>query len=266
MQSADAECDSTRIARSIQPRLESCRPQVVMPQFLPEFSRRAAGLVVRTSRNFSRPSCVYDRMASHRTSYSELEAEMNFPQLFAWRSVCYLLAIAAVSVSLLARGEKTDEVAQSAAKLPIKRIVLFSSGVGYFQHEGKVDGNATIDLKFRVENINDLLKSMILEDRSGGKISTVTYGSRDPITKTLQTFPIDLTDNPTLGEILDQIRGQRVQIEQPTAVSGVLLGVEKRKREIGNDQVVDVEYLNLLTDTGIRSIPLDAIGSVKLLD
>ena len=64
---------------------------------------------------------------------------------------------------------------------------MFSSGVGYFQHQGKVDGDASVDFKFRVDNINDLLKSMTLEDRGGGQISTVTYGSRDPITKTLQT-------------------------------------------------------------------------------
>jgi hypothetical protein len=203
-------------------------------------------------------------MASHRTSYSELEAEMNFPQLFAWRSVCYLLAIAAVSVSLSARGEKTDEVAQSAAKLPIKRIVLFSSGVGYFQHEGKVDGNATIDLKFRVENINDLLKSMILEDRGGGQISTVTYGSRDPITKTLKTFSIDLTTSPSLGQLLSQIRGEQIEIEAPNKVVGTIVGIEKQKRPVGEKQVVDVELLNLLTDAGLRRIPLDSVGRIRI--
>ena len=52
-----------------------------------------------------------------------------------------------------------DNSQAAAAKLPIKRVVLFSSGVGYFQHQGKVDGNATVDLKLRVESINDLLKS-----------------------------------------------------------------------------------------------------------
>src|SRR6266404_2931196 len=98
----------------------------------------------------------------------------------------------------------SDPVGES--KLPIKRVVIFSSGIGYFQHQGKVEGDASVDLKFRVDNINDLLKSMVLEDRGGGQISTVTYGSRDPITKTLQTFAIDLTKNPTLGKLLEQIR------------------------------------------------------------
>ncbi|HTM56353.1 MAG TPA: hypothetical protein VL175_20145, partial [Pirellulales bacterium] len=170
-----------------------------------------------------------------------------------------LLAACSASLSLapFARAEENEK-----PPLPLNKVILFNSGLGYFEHRGQVEGDAKIELKFRVEEINDLLKSMVLEDRGGGKISTVTYGSRDPITKTLQTFPIDLTDNPTLGQILDQIRGQRIQIEQPTAVSGVLLGVEKRKRDIGKDQVIEVEYLNLLTDNGMRSIPIDAIGPV----
>src|SRR4051812_24050083 len=65
--------------------------------------------------------------------------------------------------------------AAGAAQLPIAQVVLFSSGVGYFQREGQVDGNARIDLSFRVEDINDLLKSMVLQDLGGGHISTVSY-------------------------------------------------------------------------------------------
>src|SRR5215212_12084303 len=104
------------------------------------------------------------------------------------RPLFALAAVAVVFVQLTAMGSNAQDAEAGDAKLPIKRVVIFSSGVGYFQHQGKVNGDAALDLKFRVNNINDLLKSMVLEDRGGGQISTVTYGSRDPITKTLQTF------------------------------------------------------------------------------
>src|SRR5262245_24106840 len=45
---------------------------------------------------------------------------------------------------------------REATNLPITQVVLFSSGVGYFQREGKVEGNARIDLTFPVQDINDL--------------------------------------------------------------------------------------------------------------
>jgi len=148
--------------------------------------------------------------------------------------------------------------------VPIKRVVLFSSGVGYFEHQGQVEGNANLDLKFNVGDVNDLLKSMVLQDLGGGNISTVTYGSRDPITKTLQTFGIDLTSNPTLAQLFSQIRGERVEIEAPTKIHGTIVGTETQKQLVGENQLIEVEYLNLLTDDGPRRVPLDSIGRIKL--
>jgi hypothetical protein len=175
------------------------------------------------------------------------------------------LVLAAAALQSIAFAQNADDAAKANdSKLPIKRVVLFSSGVGYFQHQGKVDGDASVDFKFRVDNINDLLKSMTLEDRGGGQISTVTYGSRDPITKTLQTFSIDLTKSPTLGQLLSQIRGEKIEVDSPSKVEGTIIGVEKRKIPIGDKQVVEAEFLNLLTDGGLRQIALDSVGRIKL--
>ena len=150
--------------------------------------------------------------------------------------------------------------------LPLKRVVLFNSGVGFFEHAGQVDGNAEIQLQFNVDDINDLLKSMVVEDLDGGQISTVGYGSKDPITKTLKSFAIDLTTNPTLAELLQQVRGERVQLDGPDEITGVILGVEKRKQKVGDDEVVEQDVLNLLTDEGLRAVTLETVSRIKLVD
>src|SRR5947209_9638154 len=85
--------------------------------------------------------------------------------------------------------------------LPLSEVVLYSSGVGYFQRDGKIDGHAQVELRFKTDNINDLLKSLVVQDFDGGHVSTVTYGSRDPMAKTLKSFGIDLTSNPSLGQL-----------------------------------------------------------------
>lgn len=173
------------------------------------------------------------------------------------------LLIAMATLLSSAHGEQTEQVGD--AKLPVKRVVLFNSGVGYFEHQGQVEGEAAIDLKFKVDDINDLLKSMVLTDLGGGQISTVTYGSRDPITRTLQTFAIDLTNNPTLGQLLGQIRGESVEIDAPTKVQGTIVGVETRREFVPEEKVfVEREYLNLLTEEGLRRIPLHTVGRIKL--
>jgi hypothetical protein len=170
---------------------------------------------------------------------------------------------AIIVASLAAPSWAADE---KPSDLPLTRVVLFSSGVGFYEHNGQIEGDGHVDLKFKVEDINDLLKSMVLQDFGGGKVSTVNYGSKDPITKTLKTFAIDLTKEPTLADLLRQIRGEKVQVEAPTAVVGTILGVEKRKVKVSKEEAIEQEFLNLLTDQGLRSVNLEAVSRIKLSD
>src|SRR5690606_36473272 len=107
--------------------------------------------------------------------------------------------------------------------------------------------------------------SLVVQDLGGGRISTVTYDSREPITKTLKTFSIDLTENPTLADLLEQIRGERIEIEAPNKITGIIASIERRKVKLA-DETIDREFLNLLTDGGVRSMPLDSVSSIRLLD
>ena len=152
----------------------------------------------------------------------------------------------------------------SQATLPLTKIVLYASGVGYFQRDGQIDGRSQVALRFKVDNINDLLKSMIVQDFDGGQVSTVTYDSRDPITRTLKSFAIDLTDNAGLGNLLWQMRGERVEVATPNPVQGVILGVETKKERVSDKEVIEVEYVNLLTDSGFRSIPLPQVQNLQV--
>ena len=70
-----------------------------------------------------------------------------------------------------------------AADLPITNVSLFSSGVGYFERTGLVQDTAAIQLSFKPDQINDLLKSMVLLDLDGGNVGAVTYGAQDPVSK-----------------------------------------------------------------------------------
>lgn len=170
------------------------------------------------------------------------------------------LAVVATGLCSTVRGDEKEKTTD----IPVKRVVMFSSGVAFFEHAGQVEGDSQVDLKFNVKDINDLLKSMVLQDEGGGKISTVSYGSKDPITRTLATFSIDLTSNPTLADLLKQIRGEQIEIDAPTKIVGTILGVETRRVPQGKEQPVEVSYLNLLTDDGLRSVSLDNVGRIKL--
>ena len=97
--------------------------------------------------------------------------------------------------------------AADKTELDVTRVAIFSSGVAYFECEAAVEGTAMAELSFRTDQINDIIKSLVVQDFDGGSVGVVSYASRDPIEKTLRSFGVDITGNPTLGELLDQLRG-----------------------------------------------------------
>jgi len=178
----------------------------------------------------------------------------------------FTLALLVLPIQAVAQEKKADKEGEKPTDLPIKRVVLFSSGVGYFEHQGKVKGDATVELRFPVEQVNDLLKSMVVEDQDGGRVTSVGYGAREPVTRTLRTFSIDLTKNLTLADLLKQVRGETLMVEAPQPITGKIVSLERRKVKVGKDETIEVDVLNLLTPTGLRSINLDTVNQAKLQD
>jgi hypothetical protein len=170
---------------------------------------------------------------------------------------------------LVAADAVAKQDVKPAVTLPITRVVLFNSGVGYFSRSGEVVDDARVDLTFPEQDINDLLKSMVLEDFNNGRIAAVSYDSREPISRTLSSFAINLNNNPTFAGIVSQMRGERIEVvmtpgatNQPGKLSGVIVGVEHQKEAKGNT-TVEVEVLNMWCAEGLRSVKLPEIQQLK---
>ena len=161
----------------------------------------------------------------------------------------------------------SSALADEMINLDVSRVALFSSGVGYFEREADVDGNATAELRFRTDQINDIIKSMIVQDFGGGNVGVISYASRDPIEKTLRSFGVDLTGKPTLGQLLDQLRGEPVEIAGGRSLSGIIVGVEKVPVYDPQGQTVQqIERLTLLTPSGLQQLPLAELTGIRLTD
>ncbi len=175
----------------------------------------------------------------------------------------------ALALATLAALPTLAAAPPTTAELPVREIALFSSGVGYFQHEGPVRDNATAQFQFKTAQINDLLKSLVLQDLGGGTIGTVTYPSQDPIEKTLRSFQVDITGNPPLADLLNQLRGAKILLSTAAdKLQGTVLGVELRDVPAGGEakQPIRAAFLNLISAAGIRSIPLADVRSLQFED
>ncbi len=168
-----------------------------------------------------------------------------------------LLCLAVLPLPLRAQDEKFID-------LPVTKAMLFSSGVGYFEHSGAVDGDGTVRLSFKTEQINDVLKSMVLMDLDGGTVTSVAYAGNDPVDRALGSFSIDISGQPTLADLLRQLRGAEVVVD---TITGKILGVEAENRTTGNPPVTVTEHiLRLVTDKGIQSVRLSATTSLMFTD
>jgi hypothetical protein len=204
-------------------------------------------------------------------SFSRAFASQRFPNtrlsMKLWVRLCCLSILTVIGLQVSpGQAQQALPAGASQAGLPVSKIVLYTSGVGYFQHDGRVDGRGEVTFHFKADNINDLLKSMVVQDLDGGQVTTVVYDSRDPLEKALKSFAIDLTANPGLGAVLQQIRGELLEVATPAPVRGTILGVEKKTERVGEREVIEIEYLNLLTDNGLRTIPLSQLQRVTLLN
>ena len=53
-----------------------------------------------------------------------------------------------------AHAQQGQQAPPNAGKLPLSRVVLFNSGVGFFEHNGKVEGDAKIEaLKSVIDHV-----------------------------------------------------------------------------------------------------------------
>jgi hypothetical protein len=172
--------------------------------------------------------------------------------------------IALALVGMVGSGALAADRNPVNTPLPLKEVILYSSGVGYFARAGEIQGHGSVQLRFRTEDINDLLKSMVVRDLGGGTIGAITYDSRDPISKTLQSFAIDLTSNPNMRDILNQMRGEAVEVYWPNSARGTILGVERRVVEEEEDKKREEDFLNLFSRGTLHSIPFTQIKEIRL--
>jgi hypothetical protein len=160
------------------------------------------------------------------------------------------------------RAEGT-ETAGAEALLPLKRIALFSSGVGYFEHRGTLNGPAGITLPFPAEAVNDVLKSLVITDPASAS-PQVTYPGADTLFRTLGSLKIDLSGNPGIADMLMSLRGEELEAAAPNPVKGRIAAVEYRHTpqdfRTGLPGGTEI-YVSLATAQGIRAINIKDIIS-----
>lgn len=156
----------------------------------------------------------------------------------------------------------------STSRLPVKRVVLYKNGVGYFEHTARVHGTQDLSIDFTTAQLNDVLKSLTAVDLGDGRVSSVRYNSIAPLDERLKSLRLPFGEQVTQAEYLTALRGARVEVRSGSVTAtGRLLSVEKIRKQRGRDDFEDVTTFALVTDAGeMRNFDLGAGTSVRIAE
>ena len=151
-----------------------------------------------------------------------------------------------------------------AADLPVKEVVLYKHGVGFFERSGKLAAGESARLDFNASEMDDVLKSLTIEEGGGGKVTGLRYDSADPLSRKLSEFPFDI-GNDGLPGLMDRLRGAHIEIVFGSQTLG---GVIVNARTIpGGDKEPTRDQLNVLLDSGdLRTLDLNGASGIRFSD
>jgi hypothetical protein len=156
---------------------------------------------------------------------------------------------------------------QTPDSLPVRRVVLYKSGVGYFEHLGRVRGNQAVTIDFTSGQLDDVLKSLTALDLNGGRVSGVSYNSEAGLDRRMGALRLPVGQQTSRAAFLGALRGARLEIRDgATRVTGRLLSVERIQRGNG-PATTQVDALSVVTEGGeIQTVALDPGVSVRIVE
>jgi Carboxypeptidase regulatory-like domain len=170
--------------------------------------------------------------------------------------------------SVPATPPAVEKTTDSAARLPVRRVVLYKNGIGYFEHTARVRGTQDLRIDFTTGQLNDVLKSLTAVDTGDGRISSVRYNSTAPLGERLKSLRLPFGLQTTNADFLNALRGARIEVRSGGAsATGKLLSVEKNRKQDARGNFTDVTEFSLISEAGdLRTFELAPATSVRLAE
>ena len=152
-----------------------------------------------------------------------------------------------------------------AADLVLQRVVLSTGGVGYFEYEAAVEGDATLLLDVPLDQVDDVLKSLVVYD-SGGTAGEITLPGREPLTQSFVDLPFDRDALDSATALLNALQGAEIRVAAPKAISGRLVHVDEETAHGAGGEAVTRSRVSVMTDSGLQQFVLQDVDAVAFAD
>lgn len=145
---------------------------------------------------------------------------------------------------------------------PMKSITLSSGGLAEIRRTTTIDGNGEIRIEVPLDQVNDILKSLVVFDTKG-TVKDLSLAGPNPLEETFKNLPFSPDDLSSLPKLLMSLKGAKVSVEGTNKGEGTILGVETESEAQG----AKTNYLNLIDGDGlIKRYELNATTTVRFSD
>jgi hypothetical protein len=183
------------------------------------------------------------------------------------RTLLLLLVLSCSLCGQLRPAASQRESAPNIERLPVKKVVLYKNGVGYFEHTGKVNGSQQIDIDFTTAQLDDVIKSLTVLDLNQGHVSGIRYNSIAPLEERLRTLRLSLGERTDHRAFLQSLRGARLEVRNGNqSATGRLLSVEARTAT-KNEQRTESTVISLVSENGeVRTFEVTPSTAIRILE
>lgn len=153
-----------------------------------------------------------------------------------------------------------------AQDLELKRVMLSSGGLGYFEYEADVDGDATLKLTVSLGQVDDVLKSLVVYDDKGG-VGGLSLPGREPLAQAFKDLPFDENSLGSPAELLQTLKGAQVTVGGSRSIAGRIVSVEEDSVALpDNKGMVKRTRVTLYTDRGLQQFILEDAENLQFAD
>src|SRR5579863_5277850 len=145
-----------------------------------------------------------------------------------------------------------------AADLTLKRVVLSTGGVGYFEYEASVEGDAALTLEVPLDQVDDVLKSLVVYD-AGGSAGEITLPGREPLTQSFVDLPFDRAALNSATDLLNALQGAEIRVAAPKAIAGRLVHVDNETVQGPGGIALTRSRVSVMTDAGLTQFALQDV-------
>ena len=171
-----------------------------------------------------------------------------------------------LSRSLVAAALFTAVALPAAAQeLSLKRVMLSSGGIGYFEHEAEIDGNAELKLNVRFDQVDDVLKSLVVYDDKGG-IGGVSLPGRDALAEAFRGLPFNQDALGSLANLVRALQGAEITVSGPRMVSGRVVAVTPETSTVNGRSEQRHRISILTTDGVVQQFLLEEVQDLQFSD